>query len=133
MALSIDAGQGPCDQSGIRQGDRYELVDGQPRSVIAILSAPTGQNTPIFVPIRSGLKRWRSVAFWADTAGRECQPLDSGWSLNSVCRANAAKSLSAWRISAPARTATAAIKQSMSLRTVSLWVRQERYIDAATS
>lgn len=64
---------------------------------------------------------------------RRGQPAESGWIRTSVCRASAAKSTSAWRISTPARTATAPMRQSMSLRTVSPRTRHERYIDAAAS
>jgi len=45
--------------------------------------------------------------------------LESACVASDVCRARAAKSASAWRTGAFDRTATAAIRQSMSLRTVS--------------
>ena len=58
---------------------------------------------------------------------------DAATTRKSVCRASVSKSVSACRIGMPASTATAAIKQSMSLRTVSPARRHERYIVAAWS
>jgi SAM-dependent methyltransferase len=54
-------------------------------------------------------------------------------SISDVWRTNAAKSASLWRIGVPVRMATAAMRQSMSFRTVSPLRRQSRYSAAASS